>query len=571
MRRFVLMLLLAQALSLAVPVMFARSEEVEPSVGEASGAIRPSRSTLIAPSASRILVVRGGIESDQRDVKDFERAFALPIGGEGRDAFVMRGVGGDGLVVFQPRSDGGFERQVLPGMGADIQWFGIDDVDSDGSADLIVKRTGTDLALWRGDGKGNFLEPDWIPKASHVGHMAYAAGDSSPGDGDEDLEERRAGHPTDTDELDRPGRMVGRDMEHLQASAEKAMRNQRLQVGAVGPSEVVGQIMEHEGGVSLTVGDFGGGSGRDLAVATTKGTVLVFRNDGLGGFEKPEVISIGFVPRVIAAGHFTRSDRIDLAVAGIEARPSFVVLENKAPGVEADRGAPSSRGFVARDMTAPFSTVTVNVGQGGLTFSPSPANIVAGDTVRWVWATGGHSVTSGVMCNADGVFCSPNNTNCASGTTSAMGFIYQRVFPTPGTFRYFCVPHCAAGMTGIVSVAAAPGAVPDGSVVTGTELKVTKIAGGNIQLTWGASCSASVSNYAVYEGTLPIAGVYNHVARNCALGNVLMTSLAPSAGNRYYLIVPETAANEGSYGQKTGGVERPQGGGACKPRLVGCP
>lgn len=525
----------------------------------------------LLPAFALLLPLAPTLEASARSADVHDRAFAADLTGEGRDAFLMMAAGGEGIVVFEPLADGRFSRQLLLGMGQDVEWFAVDDVDSDGRADLIVARSSGDLALWRGDGRGRFLEPDWTPKASHAGHAQHGADGPPAGARDANLRSGQAGQVA---AIDRPGQreaILGREMEHLRANAARALREQKAQADARGRSGAIAEIMAREGGVAWTAGDLGGDMGQDIAVATAHRTVLIYRDDGGGDLGTPEVVPIGFVPSVIAAGRFTGSGRQDLAVAGPGPRPSFVVLQSLETASH-DGGRSSIRGrFAVRDVVAPFTTVTVNVGQGGLNFNPSSVSILTGDTVRWVWATSVHSVTSGTSCTANNTFCSPNNVNCSAGATSNSGAVYQRVFPVAGSFPYFCAPHCLAGMTGVVNVLAAPGTVPDGATVPGTELKVTKLLGGNIQITWGASCSASANNHAVYEGTLPIAGVYNHTSRNCSLGNVLSASLAPSAGNRYYLIVPETAANEGSYGRATGGAERPQGGGACKPQLLGCP
>jgi|SRR5581483_2951274 len=102
----------------------------------------------------------------------------------------------------------------------------------------------------------------------------------------------------------------------------------------------------------------------------------------------------------------------------------------------------------------------VAVGQGGFVFVPDTVNISVGDTVRWTWATSGHSVTSGDSCTADGDFCSPDDTNCAAGTLNNTGFVYEHTFVDAGTFSYFCFAHCAFGMTGTVNVAPASTPTP---------------------------------------------------------------------------------------------------------------
>jgi hypothetical protein len=61
----------------------------------------------------------------------------------------------------------------------------------------------------------------------------------------------------------------------------------------------------------------------------------------------------------------------------------------------------------------------VTVGQG-FAFMDT-LNIHMGDTVRWTWASSGHSVSSGDPCTINGQFCSPDNTNCQAGTLSNAG------------------------------------------------------------------------------------------------------------------------------------------------------
>jgi plastocyanin len=82
---------------------------------------------------------------------------------------------------------------------------------------------------------------------------------------------------------------------------------------------------------------------------------------------------------------------------------------------------------------------------GSITFSPMNLQIAVGDTVQWTWDSGGHTVTSGASCTSDGKF--------GTGTTTEnAGFTYSFRFTTAGSFPYFCVPHCGAGMTGTITV-----------------------------------------------------------------------------------------------------------------------
>ena len=116
-------------------------------------------------------------------------------------------------------------------------------------------------------------------------------------------------------------------------------------------------------------------------------------------------------------------------------------------------------GVAPTPTPVPMSTThTVLVGSEGLSFSPPSLTIKIGDTVQWSWSSGGHTVTSGSQCSADGQFCSPSDSNCANALPSNVGATYSHTFSTAGTFPYFCIPHCSLGMVGtiVVQPAAAP-------------------------------------------------------------------------------------------------------------------
>ena len=95
--------------------------------------------------------------------------------------------------------------------------------------------------------------------------------------------------------------------------------------------------------------------------------------------------------------------------------------------------------------------IDVAVGPG-FVFVPEQVIINAGDTVRWTFAEVGHNVVSGSTCIANNQFCSPSNVDCANTASSPTGAVYTRTFNTPGTFPYFCSPHCFNNMTGTVVV-----------------------------------------------------------------------------------------------------------------------
>jgi hypothetical protein len=111
------------------------------------------------------------------------------------------------------------------------------------------------------------------------------------------------------------------------------------------------------------------------------------------------------------------------------------------------------------------------------------------------------------------------------------------------------------------------GSVPDGANVPGTPLIVNREPGGELTLTWGASCAAADEDYAVYEGTLR--DFTSHRSKVCGTSGATSATFTPDAGDTYYLVVPLSAFREGSYGADSSGAERPQGAMACFPRSVG--
>lgn len=98
--------------------------------------------------------------------------------------------------------------------------------------------------------------------------------------------------------------------------------------------------------------------------------------------------------------------------------------------------------------TAPAAIVDVDVGKGS-GFGPDDVTIQPGDTVRWTWR--GiliHTVTSGSDGIADGMF--------HSGTHEAP-YEFSHTFPNVGTYNYFCIPHLAMNMIGVVRVVESTG------------------------------------------------------------------------------------------------------------------
>jgi hypothetical protein len=148
----------------------------------------------------------------------------------------------------------------------------------------------------------------------------------------------------------------------------------------------------------------------------------------------------------------------------------------------------------------------------------------------------------------------------------------NRVSPTPAPYPSACSVVASTGDFTISAAAAVAGSVPDGS--TGTPLLVTPGGSGVVVLEWGASCSASVEDYAVYEGGLGalVAGSWDHLPVTCSAGTDRSESFTPGAGDRYFLVAPLAGGAEGRIGSGSSGLPRPASSAACAPReATGCP
>jgi len=103
-------------------------------------------------------------------------------------------------------------------------------------------------------------------------------------------------------------------------------------------------------------------------------------------------------------------------------------------------------------------------------------------------------------------------------------------------------------------------------------LQLGKNANGiDLDLTWYAACGAHATDYAVYVGTIGI--WYDHAPARCSTAGATSATVEPPMSDDYYLVVPMSPAEEGSYGTDGNGAERPAGAKAClaMQTLMPCP
>jgi plastocyanin len=82
-------------------------------------------------------------------------------------------------------------------------------------------------------------------------------------------------------------------------------------------------------------------------------------------------------------------------------------------------------------------------------FSPKDLTISVGDTVVWVnVGNNAHTSTSGTGCAANGLW----DSGSLSKGEEFMAIFDSNHINQTGILPYFCIPHCALGMTGTVTV-----------------------------------------------------------------------------------------------------------------------
>ncbi|MCP3937731.1 MAG: hypothetical protein GY708_20460, partial [Actinomycetia bacterium] len=116
-------------------------------------------------------------------------------------------------------------------------------------------------------------------------------------------------------------------------------------------------------------------------------------------------------------------------------------------------------------------------------------------------------------------------------------------------------------------------ALPFEALVGGTVngLQVTKGVTPSVTVDWRPSCSSADTAYGIYEGT--IGSWYSHtlVPGQCAVAGTSAT-FNTGATDQYYLVAPNAAASEGSYGQDSSATERPVGLAKCvAAQVISCP
>lgn len=150
--------------------------------------------------------------------------------------------------------------------------------------------------------------------------------------------------------------------------------------------------------------------------------------------------------------------------------------------------------FVILSLATELLGGVTTVNQSSFSFAPANITIEEGDTVKWVWSSGLHTVTSGT---------NPSDTEAGSlfdAPLSLSNPTFSYVFENAGVFPYHCIPHWSSyNMIGEVTVTQA--AVQDTAPAAPEGLMV-EAGNGEVTLTWRQSTATDFALYRVYGDTM---------------------------------------------------------------------
>jgi len=166
------------------------------------------------------------------------------------------------------------------------------------------------------------------------------------------------------------------------------------------------------------------------------------------------------------------------------------------------------------------------VTQQGVSFVPASVDAYPGDTIRWVYTGGTHSVTSGVDCTPSGLFDSPLSIKNTE-------FVWTVPATAAGTtIDYYCDPHCIFGQLGTIRVGTEHVVTQQGfafvpaTVVAAPGDRIRWVrTGGNHTVTSGAKCTSDGTHF---DGVLSLAAPeFSWIVPQSAAGATIPYFCAP--------------------------------------------
>ncbi len=93
----------------------------------------------------------------------------------------------------------------------------------------------------------------------------------------------------------------------------------------------------------------------------------------------------------------------------------------------------------------------------------------------------------------------------------------------------------------------------------------------DLTLSWGPSCGAGATDFAVYEGAI---GDWTSLTSvTCSTATLASYTLTPGSGDRWFVVVARTPTEGGSYGRTSTGAERARAATPCQSQAAAlhCP
>lgn len=192
--------------------------------------------------------------------------------------------------------------------------------------------------------------------------------------------------------------------------------------------------------------------------------------------------------------------------------------------MQLDRLLPCALAIAAAASFACADEIVVN--QVGVTFVPQDISVYPGDTVRWVYTGGTHTVTSGSDCTPSGLFDSPLTIK----NTEFVWTVPASAAAT--TIDYYCDPHCLFFQRGTIAVGTEHVVTQNGLVFTPSSITVAPgdrirwvRTAGNHTVTSGADCAADGISF---DGVLTLSSTqFSWIVPKSAAGTTIPYFCAP--------------------------------------------
>jgi plastocyanin len=92
--------------------------------------------------------------------------------------------------------------------------------------------------------------------------------------------------------------------------------------------------------------------------------------------------------------------------------------------------------------------LVVEVAADGFSFAPETFSVAPGDTVHWVWRSGGHNIRVREKPGGSDWTGTPGTAS----DTYDEGYLHAHTFRASGRYEYFCAPHQTLGLEGSFDV-----------------------------------------------------------------------------------------------------------------------